>query len=281
MFQRDESLIFPLILALAVHLLLYFVEIKPIVLPEKVITHVRIVGKEEGKKDTIALNPFDQQFNSPKPNNIIPKASRMDEEATPSQQPQKESKASSHHTPTNPLNLESIRVNQPVVGNNSNSRPSTALRVRGIDLPQMLQISGNPQLQTLSKSDLSVNFEIPEGVSEDELNQIEEVFYGFKKRTFTQYINSLIENLNEFERTYPHLRFPLTKDNVEMMSSVTIDARGNIVRINGKEMSNIRLLDKFFYDSLDEMVSIPNPPKALLNSNNELTISFRLLIKQR
>ena len=45
-------------------------------------------------------------------------------------------------------------------------------------------------VKVLNKTDFNIHFVPPEGVSEDELNSAEKIYYSFQKRTFKSYVSS-------------------------------------------------------------------------------------------
>lgn len=127
-------------------------------------------------------------------------------------------------------------------------------------------------------SDVGVNLELPKGVKLDELNEEELMFYSFQKRTAMKYISSFFSKLQEFERQNPHLEFPLTKSKTRMSGKIIYDKNGNIVRIKILEWTKPQRLQDFFVDVLKDLDSLPNPPKLLIDENDEFAIVYSLLI---
>ena len=134
--------------------------------------------------------------------------------------------------------------------------------------------------QHLGQNQVLFDLQVPKGVPEDELNSAELVFYSFRKRTAITYINSFIKELNHFERTRPHLQFPLTKSPQLISGQITYDKNGDILKINTLRWSNITELQNFFMDVLKNMSSLPNPPKEIINENGEFVINFSLALNQ-
>lgn len=136
------------------------------------------------------------------------------------------------------------------------------LKTPAIDSLSAVQI-----LDTLDSTDVLIDMEIPKGVKEDELNKHELVFYSFQKRTIQAYINSFQKELNEFQRTNPHLRFPLTHSKQKLSSRITYDKNGDILKIETVQWTDIDKLQTFFMDVLQNMTSIPNPPKQIIEGD--------------
>lgn len=137
--------------------------------------------------------------------------------------------------------------------------------------------SSKQYLQALGETDSVVKLEVPKGVKESELNKHELVFYSFQKRTAMTYINSFYKKLNEFQLKNPHLNFPMTTDKKKMVGRVIYDKNGNIVRINMMKWTHIPKLQDFFMDVLQEMSTLPNPPKAILK-DDQFTVFFALTV---
>lgn len=137
---------------------------------------------------------------------------------------------------------------------------------------------GDPRASGLNTSDISVNLEVPEGVSPDELNKYELMFYGFQRRTAINYINSFYKNLDKFRRANPHLQFPMTQDMQIMTGRLTYDEKGNIKKIKMIQWSNVDKLQDFFVDVLKDMDTLHNPPQALWEDTGEFSIYFSLIV---
>ncbi len=131
---------------------------------------------------------------------------------------------------------------------------------------------------TLSNSDVAVNLEVPEGVSPDELNKFELMFYSFQRRTAINYINSFYKNLDKFKQSNPHLQFPMTDSKQIMTGRLTYDEKGNIKQIKMIRWSNIEKLQDFFLDVLKDMDTLHNPPQALWKQTGEFSIYFSFIV---
>jgi hypothetical protein len=139
-------------------------------------------------------------------------------------------------------------------------------------------VTGDPQSASLANSNVAVNLEVPEGVSPDELNKYELMFYGFQRRTAINYINSFYKNLDKFQRANPHLNFPLTETKQVMTGRLTYDEKGNIRQIKMIRWTNIEKLQDFFLDVLKDMDTLHNPPRALWEKNGEFSIYFSFIV---
>jgi hypothetical protein len=201
------------------------------------------------------------------------------------------------YAPEKSLSLSDLSESRPPSPqNNKQTRPGTrpevvaksakaidAVSLKGSDVPKFLgssaaTLSGDPRAAGLDTSDVMVNLEVPEGVSPDELNEYELMFYGFQRRTAINYINSFYKNLNEFQRKNPHLQFPLTKEKQVMTGRLTYDEKGNIKQIKMVRWTNVEKLQDFFLDVLKDMDTLHNPPQALWEKNGEFSVFFSLVV---
>lgn len=139
-------------------------------------------------------------------------------------------------------------------------------------------LSSAQQLAKLDDANVVFDLEVPKGVKEDQLNKHELVFYSFRKRTAIAYVNAFQKNLNQFETKNPHLQFPLTKDSQTIAGKITYDKNGDILKIQTLKYTQIKKLQDFFMDVLQDMDSLPNPPKEVINSQDQFVINFILSI---
>lgn len=159
--------------------------------------------------------------------------------------------------------------------------------ITSVDAREIRQfISGNPgrsssadMLKQLGNNDMSVSFGIPEGVEEDEFNQMELVFYSFRRRLAEAYIAAFFNKLNEFNLQNPHLQFPMTNEEEVMTGQVTYDANGNIVRIRVVRWTDKQKLQDFFVEVLEDLGTLPNPPDQMVH-NGQFQVYYTLNIKK-
>lgn len=152
-------------------------------------------------------------------------------------------------------------------------------RQRGMKQEMMKQLGpGSTNAQIANKSDIQVHFEPPEGVSQDELNSVEKMFYSFQKRTFEGYFNSFITTYNRVIQLRPQLRRTLNSEVHHLTGRVTFDRSGNIVAIKILRWSQDDNLQKLFEETLKEIKSLPNPPNAIIGKDEQFNIYYQLKI---
>lgn len=141
-----------------------------------------------------------------------------------------------------------------------------------------LETTPSSLLSRLDDADVLFDLEVPKGVAEDELNKHELVFYSFRKRTALAYVNSFQKQLNRFETSNPHLRFPLTAQPETIAGKITYDKNGDILKIETLKYTQIKKLQDFFMDVLQDMSTLPNPPKEVINESDQFVINFVLSV---
>jgi hypothetical protein len=129
----------------------------------------------------------------------------------------------------------------------------------------------------LKNTGMDVHFEPPEGVSEDELNSTEKIYYSFQKRTFVSYVNSLITSYNRMVLSRPQLKQILMSETHSLTGRVTFDREGNIVSIKIIQSSLRDEVHRLFEETLKEIKNLPNPPKDFIKDDG-FTIYYQLKI---
>lgn len=126
-------------------------------------------------------------------------------------------------------------------------------------------------------SDAVVSIEVPDGVEPDELNEYELMFYGFQKRTALNYINSILSNLDKFQKKHPSYKIP-TSGRITMTARVTYDNEGNVMQIKMIRWTHINEIQGLFEDIVKDIDQLHNPPKALWEKENQFSMFYTLEI---
>lgn len=228
------------------------------------IQEIRTVGEKNGNKNRSVFVAPKKVLPKPKPIDPFKAAAMLDqprklEKITKT--PQKFLKPSKA-----PTAIQQIEKNEP-------SKSVTQV-MQQIPSSYAGVVNSSP---TLSKTDVNVRVEMPEGVKEDELNEFELMFYTFQKRMMVKYVESIILQVREFEKTHPHRRiFPEGKH--VMTGRVVFDKEGNIKQIKMVRWTNVDDLQHIFEDALKSMYSLPNPPKFLWEKNGEFTVFYNFVV---
>ena len=126
-------------------------------------------------------------------------------------------------------------------------------------------------------SDAVVSIEVPDGIEPDELNEYELMFYGFQRRTAINYINSILKNLDKFQKKYPNYKIPRT-GSITMTARITYDSQGNVQQIKMIRWTHVDELQNLFEDVVKNMDQLHNPPKALWEKQGEFSMFYTLEI---
>lgn len=133
-------------------------------------------------------------------------------------------------------------------------------------------------LALLNNTDLNLRFDPPKGVSEDELNTIEKIYYGFQRRMILAYYHSLFSSYNKLTRVNPRLRQSLEIKRDHLIGKIVFDHKGNILRIKFLKWSVDDHIQELFNETLKGIHSAPNPPKAFVETEGEFTVYYHLKI---
>lgn len=147
---------------------------------------------------------------------------------------------------------------------------SKSFRSGGLALSDMIS-------NTQKISDAVVSIEVPDGINPDELNEYELMFYGFQKRTAMNYINSILKNLDKFQKKYPNYRVPNT-GRITMTARITYDPQGNVQQIKMIRWTHVNELQNLFEDIVKSIDQLHNPPKALWEKSGEFSMFYTLEI---
>jgi hypothetical protein len=126
-------------------------------------------------------------------------------------------------------------------------------------------------------SDAVVSIEVPEGINPNELNEYELMFYGFQRRTAINYVNSILKNLEKFQKKYPNYRLA-NSGRITMTARITYDTEGNVQQIKMIRWTHLNEIQNLFEDIVKNIDQLHNPPKALWEKNGEFSMFYTLEI---
>lgn len=180
---------------------------------------------------------------------------------------------------------KSSQTNKPKVKNLLPTKALDALSLNGDEVKEFLKSNPNSGVIGLNintpifnKSDFSIKMELPKGVDINELNPEELIFYGFQRRALQSFISSFYQSLNKFKIKNPHIDLSQESDQTKMTGRVLFDKNGNVRGIKIIRYSNQNRVQEFFINIL-ETLSLPNPPKSLLNQDEQFAYYFSLILK--
>ena len=127
-----------------------------------------------------------------------------------------------------------------------------------------------------SLSGLEVRMERPEGVSEDELNDVEKMYYSFNVRMYKNFYTTIVTNFDKIKIQRPGLEKAMA-DSHELLGRVEYDENGEIQSIKILKSSVNDDIHFFFEESLKQL-KLPNPPKSKLGKDKTFNIFYLITI---
>lgn len=155
---------------------------------------------------------------------------------------------------------------------------ASALDQMGLKSDILQRMGRGPGVDVARRGNMFMRLEPPEGLSPDELNTIEKIFYGFQVRVFENYIRALILSYNDLAPRKPQLQESLRRNNYTLSGRVTFDREGNVVAIRITRWTNHSDVQELFESSLQKINKIPNIPKDLIGERDEFNIYYILQI---
>lgn len=130
--------------------------------------------------------------------------------------------------------------------------------------------------------DASVSFLPPKGITPDQLNEFEKVFYAFYKRVAIQYINSVQISVRNRVNERPYVQNTLmAAEAQELKAVIRYDELGNAEIVKILSSSKNDDIHKIFEDALGKMDKIPNIVKDLKDEDGKYYAIFSLSINTR
>jgi hypothetical protein len=125
--------------------------------------------------------------------------------------------------------------------------------------------------------DYNVKFIPPKGVTQDELNEFEKVFYSFYKRIAIKYINTVNATLIEQLSDKPYFENTLRQHRPAVLTAmIKYDAQGNAEMIKILKSSHNDDVHNIFEKVLRKMDKIPNVTTKLRDKDGKYTAFFQI-----
>lgn len=175
--------------------------------------------------------------------------------------------------------IQAAEAGVPLTALRSNQAVENFKRQESIRRNLMSQMgTDSSRAEVLKRTGFNLHFEPPEGVSEDELNSVEKIFYSFQKRTFTTYVQSFLSTYQQKIINRPQIRTALKTEKHLLTGKIDFDKEGNIMRIKILRSSQSDEIHELFEETLKGIRSLPNPPKDLIEKREQFTIYYQLHI---
>ena len=158
-------------------------------------------------------------------------------------------------------------------------RPSKRLQHQIYQDLKQARRNEKKNLGVLKHSHLEISFAAPKGVDISELNELEQIFYGFNLRVYEVYVSSLITTNINYINQNPHAFRRKNPWSSEILKAkVRFDQLGNMERINVLNWSHNDHIQNIFLRSLKNIKSIPNPPRAFVQNKKHFNLYFNLIV---
>lgn len=248
----------------------------------------RTVGVKNGKKNFTV--PIKTQESAPPAQKTKPVIQvRPREKLSPKKTIPNQKKISLNSLRVKPEKIEASKVIAPIKPlkeqeekNNleiTTSKEISRQNRRELQMDVLKQLANSPDNATiLRKTGFNMQLEPPEGVSQDELNSMEKIFYSFQKRTFQSYVGSFLKTYRQALINRPSVKGTIENDLHRLTARVIFDSEGNIVSIKILRSSQSDDIHKLFEETLTDIRKLPNPPKDLLSKKGQFTIYYQLNI---
>ncbi len=175
--------------------------------------------------------------------------------------------------------IQAAEAGIPLTSLRSNQAVQNFRRQRNLQEDMLRQLgTESTRSEVLKRTGFNLHFEPPEGISEDELNTVEKIFYSFQKRTFISYVNAFVATYQDKLLNAPQIRRALQSERHLLTGKIDFDKEGNILRIKILRSSHNDEVHDLFEKTLREIRTLPNPPKALIEKKDQFTIYYQLRI---
>lgn len=125
---------------------------------------------------------------------------------------------------------------------------------------------------------LNLKIELPEGVDQSELNALELKFYSFQKRIYLAYISALSLAYNRFLRENPNGDRFFNTGKELLIGKITFNQKGENIKIEIVQRSRNPKIGELFYNTLEGVNILQNPPVEFFKKQKFFNIYFHLMV---
>ena len=256
--------ILPLVISLAVHAGILFIKLQsePSLPQKKQVLKYRKVGKKDLLKDSpnLLAVPADQS-NPAMSKSLLERIGQLMDKISPP--PVKE--------------LKKQEQNQQAEQKRKQNEFQNQSRIMQAKVFNKIEREGD-HAKILSNKGMGLDLLPPKGISEDELNSAEKKFYAFQKRVFENYLYSFLRVYKQLSLDRPALIRAVESSSHQLRGKVLYDDEGNILEIKIIRSSVDDNVHELFESTLKGMDQLSNPPRELLDENQQLPLFFKLQI---
>ncbi len=144
--------------------------------------------------------------------------------------------------------------------------------------PQDLFPTANPLSSFFSSgSQIGLRLEMPDGLTQEEQEQFEQMFASFQRRISSSYVSAFLRALNQLSQDYPYLQAPLAPRTVQMLGLLSFDENGFTKRLQTLKPAPQEKLQELFINTLKGIGQLKNPPSAFIRKG-EFKVYYSLII---
>ncbi len=133
--------------------------------------------------------------------------------------------------------------------------------------------------KVLDSKGFNMEFGLPEGLNEDDLNSKELIYFAFLRRNFLKYLTTFLTTHNKLVISRPSLTYALKTGPHLLTARAIYDDQGNMVSFKILKSSLNNDIHNLFEETVKGMRTIPNPPRDFVKGRDkEFSVYYQLQI---
>lgn len=133
--------------------------------------------------------------------------------------------------------------------------------------------------KVLASKGFNMEFGLPEGLDEDDLNSKELIYFAFLRRNFLKYLTTFLTTHNKLVISRPSLIYALKTGPHLLTARAVYDDQGNMVSFKILKSSLNNDIHNLFEETVKGMRTIPNPPRDFVKGRDkEFSVYYQLQI---
>lgn len=133
--------------------------------------------------------------------------------------------------------------------------------------------------KVLASKGFNMEFGLPEGLDEDDLNSKELIYFAFLRRNFLKYLTTFLTTHNKLVISRPSLTYALKTGPHLLTARAVYDDQGNMVSFKILKSSLNNDIHNLFEETVKGMRTIPNPPRDFVKGRDkEFSVYYQLQI---
>lgn len=133
--------------------------------------------------------------------------------------------------------------------------------------------------KVLESKGFNMEFGLPEGLDEDDLNSKELIYFAFLRRNFLKYLTTFLTTHNKLVINRPSLTYALKTGPHLLTARAVYDDQGNMVSFKILKSSHNNDIHNLFEETVKGMRTIPNPPRDFVKGRDkEFSVYYQLQI---